>query len=170
MAKKKVKKQRFIKSILIVLVLLFVLYLLVSPSFKRVPIEETTTTTIVTATTLETTITTTVETTTTIEVVRADCDVLRFKIMSSTFKDDVLSFYFKNVGSVNIDEFAVSMMYPDKVVDKKFENITVEPKEVEVHSVTVEPEFKNASIYIPGCPLLYRCQATANFCVFKEIF
>jgi len=173
MAKKKVKKQRLVVTGIAVLVLLFILYFLVSPS-KKITKEETTTTTIAT-TTLETTtptttVETTVETTLPVEIVRSDCDMLRFKIISSTFKNDVLSFNLKNIGSVNIDEFVVSMMYPDKTMDEKFEDMYVEPNEVEVHSVTVESDFKNASIYVLGCPLLYRCQATTNFCVFKEIF
>ena len=173
MAKKKVKKQKFFVTAIAILVLLLILYLLVSPSSKKSPIEETTTTIVTTTletTFITTTIETTVETTLPVEIVRTDCDVLRFNIMSSKLKDDVLSFNLKNIGSMEIDEFVVSMMYPNKTVDEKFENMYVEPNEVEVHSVIVEPGFQNASIYIPGCSLLYRCQATTNFCVFREIF
>lgn len=154
MTRKQAKKPKFMTIFLIIAILAIIIFFVGTSQFFKEPIVEETTTTVETTVKTTTTkeLTTTIEeTTTTVPEVCDDINT-RFRVRSSSYKNEELIIYIENLASPHIYKFNVKLYYPNKVIEIPYRDIDIEPKQRKIYTMDVGVGLDNVTVYLPGCP------------------
>ncbi len=134
--------------------LLLVILLLISGCVQQKPEDIETTTTVIPTTTVKIPILTT--TTTVQPIIEHDCDKTRFRVKYFKHEGESLVFYLENIGSVHIYNFVARLKYPDKKIEKNYDGVYLEVKEMEKYTIKdLEAGLQSVTISVPGCVFEY---------------
>jgi len=122
-----------------------------------------TTTTIPTTTTETITTTTLPATTTTLEeaenttttTISKRCRFLNFQIKSHSYRNNVLTLYFNNIGSEVIDDFDVHLYFDNKTYIESYTNQSIAYHVVRVYNLTPGPGLDNVTVVETACGKSY---------------